>query len=151
MAGYRRPQDQTIEEWWQDYERAAKQLYSTREENSMNINEVYPDTSSSLKAEDLKGSRVKVQIASVKVQEFENDGKKGNKLVLSFVGKEKTLVLNKTNANSIAKMFGPDTDNWIDGTIQIYPTTTTFGDKKDVPCIRVYEEPPQLMDDDIGF
>lgn len=122
-----------------------------KEERNMNINDVYPDTSNSLKAEDLKGSRVKVKIESIKMQDFGKDGKVENKLVISFEGKEKTLVCNKTNANSISKLFGPDTDSWINETIQLYPTTTTFGDKKDVPCIRIYEEAPQLTDSPVPF
>lgn len=118
----------------------------------MNIDEIYPDKSAFLKADDLNGKRVKVEIETVSVQPFENNGKEENKLVLSFTGKEKKLTLNKTNARSIAKMYGPDTDGWVGATIQIFPTTTDFGDKKDVPCIRVYEEPPPEAEDDIpGF
>ena len=107
---------------------------------AMKLNEVYESSSNYLKADDLKGKTIRVKINEVEVHEFENDGKKKKQLVLYFVGKEKVLGLNITNANSIAKILGDDTDHWIGGEIKIYPTTTDFGDKKNVPCIRVIED-----------
>ena len=119
----------------------------------MKLNEVYTGSSNFLKAADLQGRTIRVKISSVGVHEFEEEGKaKKKQLVLSFEGKEKKLGLNVTNATSIAKILGDDTDMWIGGEIKIYPTTTDFGDRKDVPCIRIVEGlPPELTDSEIPF
>ena len=55
---------------------------------------------------------------------------------------EKRLVINKTNAKSIAKMYGNDTDNWIGCKITLYPTTTRCG-AETVDCVRIREQVPQ--------
>lgn len=116
----------------------------------MKLTDIYTSSSSFLKAADLQGKTVRLKIADVDVHEFDDDTKgKKKQLVLSFVGKEKKLGLNVTNANSIAKILGDDTDNWIGGEIKIYPTTTDFGDKRDVPCIRIVEELPPEAEEDI--
>jgi hypothetical protein len=97
----------------------------------MNVNEIYP-SSKALKAEDLKGHSVKVTIESIDVKKFDN----GNKAILKFQGKEKTLVCNKTNAKIIASAYGGDTDGWIGKALEIYPDKTMFGTDL-VDCIRV--------------
>lgn len=76
----------------------------------------------SLKAADLQGNEPVVTIATVTVKEFDKD----KKLIVSFVGKKKTLVCNKTNANRIAYMHGTNTDNWIGKKIQLYTDLVDF-------------------------
>jgi hypothetical protein len=95
------------------------------------IEDIYPQ-SNSLKAEDLKGRAVQAQISDYKVQDFD----KGKKIVLTFHGKEKTFVVNKTNAMIIASAYGSSPENWIDEVIELYPDKTLF-QKKLVDCIRV--------------
>ena len=86
---------------------------------------------------DLNGKDVTVTIAKVERGELTSRGnKKDHKPVLYFVGKEKALALNKTNAKTVAKLYGNDTSNWIGKAIVIYPTTTEFG-KETVDCIRI--------------
>jgi len=116
----------------------------------MKLNEIYTSNSSFLKCEDLQGKTVRLKISEVGTHTFD-EGKDSEKsqIVLSFEGKEKKLGLNVTNANSIAKILGGETDNWIGGEIKIYPTTTDFGDKRDVPCIRIVEELPPEAEEDI--
>ena len=76
----------------------------------MNLNDAYP--SRFLSAEDLNGQDVTVTIANV-TQETLGQGKDAQqKLVASFVGKKKAMVLNKTNAKTIAKLYGDETDGW---------------------------------------
>jgi len=137
--------DSEYREWMEKYSKKINELYTG--ETEMKLNEVYTSTSQFLKAADLQGKTVRLTIGAVGVHEF-NDDKDGKKkqLVLSFQGKEKKLGLNVTNATSIAKILGDNTDDWIGGEIKIYPTTTDFGDKKDVPCIRVVEELPEEAD-----
>ena len=97
----------------------------------MNMNEVF--SGNYLKAEDLKGASPRVTIAKVEMQEFDN----GNKLIVSFQGKDKSLVLNKTNANIIAENTGSqETDDWIGQTIQLTVKRVEFQGKL-VPAIRV--------------
>jgi hypothetical protein len=50
------------------------------------------------------------------------------KPVLYFQGKEKGLVLNKTNASKIAQLLGSkDTDDWTGCQIRLYATEAEFG------------------------
>ena len=75
----------------------------------MNINDAFPSTY--LKAADLKDKGdVKVKIAEFGKAEMD-DGV--YKPVLKFVGAQKALVLNRTNATTISEAFGPNTENWI--------------------------------------
>ena len=53
-------------------------------------------------------------------QEILGQGKDAQqKLVASFVGKKKAMVLNKTNAKTIAKFYGDETDGWTSKRITI--------------------------------
>jgi len=53
-------------------------------------------------------------------QEILGQGKDAQqKLVASFVGKKKAMVLNKTNAKTIAKLYGDETDGWTSKRITI--------------------------------
>lgn len=131
-----------------------------------NINEAFP--SKYLKAADLKGRSVVVTIDRVEYEAVGQD--RQMKPVLYFRGKEKGIVLNKTNANKIIQLTeSPVTEDWSGFTVLIYPSETTFqGDVVD--CIRVKgapngaraakpapppEPPPEqiapLTDDDIPF
>lgn len=70
-------------------------------------------------------------------------GKKvDRKPIIRMRGKKKGFALNKTNAKTIAQLYGNDTTQWIGQAITIYPTTTMFGSDK-VDCIRVKPQIPQ--------
>ena len=115
-----------------------------------NIDEIYPQPKSNhLKAEDLNGHEVKAEVSGYELVGFDD----GQKIVLKFSGKDKTLVLNKTNAKAIGAAFSKDPDAWIGKEINIYPATTEYGGKT-VPCLRVRPELPKaedFPDDDIPF
>ena len=96
----------------------------------MNINEVFP--SKYLKAADLQGRQVTVKIRSAEQEVMGDD----RKLVVYFEGKEKGFVCNKTNANNIAALYGPDTDNWVGSEITLFEAMVDFQGKT-VPSIRV--------------
>lgn len=91
----------------------------------MNLNKAYP--SKYLTAEDLNDQPVTVTISDV-VQERIGQGKDASdKLVISFQGKSKTLVCNKTNAKTIAKVLNSEeTDDWIGQRIIIEPREVEF-------------------------
>lgn len=115
----------------------------------------------SLKAADLKGSEPTVTISNVEMKKFDN----GNKLVISFEGKKKTLVCNKTNANRIAYAFGTNTDNWIGREITLFTDLVDFqGNTVEAIRVRAKKEAPPArpssaemadrrgdMDDEIPF
>ena len=107
----------------------------------MNFNDIYPDHSDYLKAEDLQGKTHSVVIADFTVAEFDRDGKKERKLVLSFQGKDRSLVVNKTNGVRIAGIYGNEIENWRGKRIELYPEIVTFGGKN-VNAIRVRVIPP---------
>lgn len=86
----------------------------------------------SLKAADLQGHEPTVIISGVEMKKFDN----GNKLVLTFEGKKKGLVCNKTNANRIAFAYGSNTDNWIGKEITLFTDLVDFQGKA-VEAIRV--------------
>jgi hypothetical protein len=97
----------------------------------MIIDDVF--SSKYLKASDLRGRDVLVTIAGVEEANLKGGDKK---LLMTFAGKEKGLIVNKTNANRIAQMFGRDTDRWVGKQITLFPTQVEFqGDYVD--AIRV--------------
>jgi hypothetical protein len=77
-----------------------------------------------LKAHDLSGD-TPVTITKFKQGDDYDDGKPAFEIHLAeFPGK--SLGLNKTNASTIAKLHGPDTDGWVGKRITIYPTEVQF-------------------------
>lgn len=105
----------------------------------MNIDTAFP--SAFLKASDLGTSAPLVTIDRVEVEPAGRD--REMKPVLYFKGKEKGVVLNKTNSNMIATLTGSrDTDDWAGCQIRIYATTTEFGGET-VECIRIKGAGPQ--------
>lgn len=100
----------------------------------MNINDAFP--SNYLKAADLKGQVVTVVMANVAHEKIGDD----DKLILYFDGKDKGLVLNKTNANNIAAIYGPETDSWRGQKVALATAWVDFQGRS-VEAIRV--RPPQ--------
>lgn len=100
------------------------------------VDEMYAGDSNWLKCDDLNNKEHKVAISGIDVKEVEQDDKKVNKLELSFTGREKGLLLNKTNAKVVAKAYGDDYTTWKGKEIIMYPTVTDFGGKT-VDCIRL--------------
>jgi len=115
----------------------------------MKLGEVF--TSSYLKATDLNGKRVGVVIDEVKMEKLGDD----DKLCVYFQGKEKGIVLNKTNANMIAEIAkSDDTDDWNGVRISLYPTKVDYQGKR-VDAIRIDypaggKPPPPPVDDEGG-
>src|SRR3990167_10743705 len=88
-----------------------------------NINDAFP--SNYIKASDLKGGQPTVTIDRV---EFEPVGQaREMKPILYFAGKEKGLVLNKTNAKNITHLVGSsETNDWIGCSIKLYATNVEY-------------------------
>lgn len=96
----------------------------------MRISETFP--SHYLKASDLQGRTVRVVMDRVEIEKLGDDMKP----ILYFKGKDKGMVLNKTNANKIAEMFGDNTDEWEGGEIILYEAQVAFQNNT-VPGLRV--------------
>lgn len=97
----------------------------------MNVNDAFP--SKTLKASDLDGNQVTVTIARVEIEKMGSD----QKPVVYFKGKDKGLVLNKTNSKRIVEITGSaETDDWKGHAIILYPTETEFQGET-VDCIRI--------------
>lgn len=73
----------------------------------MKLSEAFP--SNYLKSDDLQDRDVTVVIATAEMETLGNE----RKLVLTFQGKKKSMICNKTNAGRIAFLYGDDTDGWI--------------------------------------
>lgn len=100
----------------------------------MKLNEAYP--SKYISAADLQGREPTVVIATVDLETIGDS----RKLVLTFQGKKKAMVCNKTNADRIGYMYGDETDEWIGREIVLYSELVTYGGKT-VEGLRV--KPPQ--------
>lgn len=75
-----------------------------------------------LKAVEFQGRDVTLTIAGVRLEELEDTkGEKKRKGVVSFRETQKQLVLNRTNAMCIARMFGSETDDWAGKRVTLYP------------------------------
>ena len=112
------------------------------------VDDFYKSESKYLKAEDLKGRKHPLTISEVTVVEFEarNGKPKQSKLGLKFQGREKGMVLNKTNANTISAIHGADYGTWVGKSISIYPTKVQYGDEM-VDSIRVEMPVPEAAAD----
>ena len=101
-----------------------------------------------LKASDLQGRAVKLVIKGVELEEVGD----GHKPVVYFEGKEKGVVLNKTNGSMIASLYGDDTDMWAGKEIEVFPDKTPFQGQI-VDCLRVRGIAPVAdeLDDSIPF
>jgi len=100
-----------------------------------NINESFP--SKYLKAADIEGTPT-VTIANIG---FEEVGKeKDIRPILYYDGEEKGIVLNKTNATNISKLYGYETDDWRGKQVMLGTTYVDFNGQS-VEAIRIY--PPK--------
>lgn len=105
----------------------------------MKISQLFP--SKFVKAADLNGKTVTLTIAKLVVEELGHGPDKERKPVLYFQKATKGMVLNRTNAMTIAALYGDESDEWEGKRISIYPTRIrAFGSMQDT--IRVREEIP---------
>ena len=65
-----------------------------------------------------------------------------NKPVLFFAGKNKGVVLNKTNATNIAFAYGDETDDWLGKEVILYEAMVDFQGRS-VPAIRIRAPQPK--------
>ena len=89
----------------------------------MNVTDLFP-SSKFLKSEDVEaaGGEVTLTISKVERKEYEDEGKKEVKGVLSFADDERQLSLNVTNTNVLVAMYGgQDIDKtWVGKKVTLY-------------------------------
>lgn len=96
----------------------------------------------------LEGRDVVRVIRGVRAEEVSDPRTGGGlkKLALVFHGTGKKLLLNKTNASRLAKLYGPDTDAWRDQPVTLYAEETkAFGQMR--LTVRVREQRPAMPTD----
>jgi hypothetical protein len=121
---------------------------SQQRTTTMDFNAMFP--ARFLKSGDLEDGPMQVTIASVKPEEINGE----RKVVANFSDSKKQMVINRTNARLIAKMYGNDTRNWLGKTITLVVTEVPFKDDL-VSAIRVKvtkastkQEPPPVESPD---
>ncbi len=93
--------------------------------------------------EDLRGQDAVVTIESVTWQNLERaDDAPERKPIVSFVGKKKKLILNKTNTATVEKVLGSRGEEWQGKRITLYPTRDRGWD-----CIRIRDRAPTAPGD----
>jgi hypothetical protein len=82
----------------------------------MNINELFP--SKYAQPEDLKGQTVRTTLNTVTLVSTRNPGRKMPEL--TCIGARRPIILQQSLANDIAKIHGPETDDWKGKKIMLY-------------------------------
>ncbi len=112
----------------------------------MKISAAFP--SNYLKSDDLDGQPRIITVRTCVQEELGQGKDKQKKPVLYFNKGNKGLVLNVTNAKTVAKTYGDDTANWTGKQIEIYPTQVEFkGDLVDAIRVRVPDVPAAGADE----
>ena len=90
-----------------------------------------------IKTEELNGRTVDLVIDRVVGEMIKsNEGPDEHKAVVYFVGKDRGMILNATNWDTLESVYGGESDDWAGKEMQLFPTTTRFGSKT-VPCMRI--------------
>lgn len=96
----------------------------------MNIAEAFP--SNYLKATDLQNKEIPVTISKVVMEKIGED----SRMIAYFQGKQKGVVINKTNATNISAAYGQETDYWVGKPVVLFSVWTDFQGKS-VQAIRM--------------
>lgn len=112
----------------------------------MKLGEMFP--SKYIAKDDLKGRKVKLVIDRVVMEDVGQGENKEIKPVLYFSGKEKGLVLNVTNGNTITSIVGTDeTDDWPGTEVELYFDPTVQFKGKTTGGLRIVVPFQQPEDD----
>jgi hypothetical protein len=103
------------------------------------MNDLFP--SNYLKPADLEEDAV-LTIKSIKQEKIGQGRDADDKWIVYFKEERKGLVLNKTNANVLAKLYGDDTDDWVGKQVILFATEVQFKDEM-VEAIRIRSKPPK--------
>ncbi len=101
----------------------------------MRVSEAFP--SRFLKPEDVGTKRPRLVIREVTRERIGEDVR----LIVWFEGTQRGLALNKTNANTIARTLGDETDGWVGQAITLVVTPVDYRGQS-VPAIRILQVEP---------
>ena len=113
----------------------------------MNADAMFP--SKYIKASDIGDHKPVVKVASIEIEELGNaeEGKE-KKPVLYFENREKGLVCNKTNWNTMIALYGGETDNWIGKPIRLQSMEVAFKGKMSM-SVRISLQKPDSTPKDV--
>jgi hypothetical protein len=98
-----------------------------------------------LKATDAEDGDLILTMSEVKEETLGMGSNAEKKWVLYFEELPKGLVLNKTNMNTIAKLYGDDTDDWEGKKVTLFATEVQFQSEM-VEALRIRSKPPKGKD-----
>lgn len=110
----------------------------------MKISEAFPGKY--LRCADLQGREVKKKIAYCETEKVGMNGEE--KPVLHFINEQRGMVVNKTNANTLAYALGDDSEQWRGREIVLYPTRVDFAGK---PTDTIRVRAPSAVDAQAPF
>ena len=95
-----------------------------------------------IKAGEMHGRAVTLTVRDVYLDVLEQeDGREKQQAIIAWQETDREMALNKTNAQSIMAMFGPDSGDWIGKRITLYPETDSSGLSDSGVCLRVKGSP----------
>ena len=86
----------------------------------MNVHEMY--RSNYMRSDSLNGQAFCFTITDCSAEKAEGD----ERLVLAFFEVSSLMILDRTNTNMLAELYGPETSEWIGKVIKLAPSTTLF-------------------------
>jgi len=86
----------------------------------MNVHEMY--RSNYMKSDSLNGQAFCFTITDCSAEKAEGD----ERLVLAFFEVSSLMILDRTNTNMLAELYGPETSEWGGKVIKLAPSTTLF-------------------------
>lgn len=114
------------------------------ERKAVSYSELFPGRF--VKADLLNGREVTVTVASVNVDDLPTEkGTVEKRGIVRFRETERALVLNRTNAECLKAMFGPELAAWEGKRVTLYPTKARLGPET-VDAIRVRGSPDLAAD-----
>ena len=103
-------------DWWAWVDQDFRQIFEYTQEREMDRSKFNPSggNSSDLKAADFLGKSFKLTVERIDTVIYnEGEPTEQRKTVLYFVGKDKRLVLNATNNETLCTAYGNDDNEWI--------------------------------------
>lgn len=95
-----------------------------------------------IKAGEMGGKATTLTIKNVYLDGLESEsGATEQKAIVAFEQTPREWVLNKTNAQCLLAMWGPDSDDWIGKRVTIFPERDASGLSDSGLCIRVKGSP----------
>jgi hypothetical protein len=98
-----------------------------------------------LNAEDIEGETIVGPILECGIENFADAvGGKKQKLVISLAQADKPIVVNATNADRIAAVYGDDWEQWLGKVVCIQSGRTRFAGKM-VKCVEITAPKQELL------